>query len=690
MCPIEFTWFCRLALLTLVLSPCFYSLAPASCQPPPVKTVADDRYKNLKAAAAALGPKSDVAAVECLLASAHDAGLHELEFDVLSRTHLERLTLTRQLVSIECMKSIHKEDLSYKIEQLACRRALTEQCDTWVKVKLADLAINTLATKWSDVPSSTDEMLLLIYALNPNLARGYFYRAIRTKVRGNVTQALAQMKEAILLGPQDPDHWLLAASWLCQLKRKREALELIRGALCHAVILPRSVLGCAYNLIGFSDVEVKQVTDPAGLPTDRAAHCLLVRACSLGLKKEWRQSQTAAREALALSPHNGLALLTLIVALDKQGKSYGDLLNKFAAGASIQDLASLKTYLMTLDNVFSTALLLTLEIKDATDQDLRALLLANCVPPGDEITANFLARLHRAVRTEATMVALRKKLLEWERKGSPAVVQSQLEPLLLCCANNAYRWNKQHPSATALANERFFEERLKHETDCSQSSGHSSSQLHKLLEGFLLCKKSTSLSPFGFERLATLQACDDQLDSAITCLNDGLKLYGGEPALLKLRAAMELRQGNDALVRRDMHALEGRLACTLNELRSMRRTWESGMAWDKLLLMWKKVNSGRVTRHIEEERRYYLLKAQHSTERMVKYQSLLAATELSIAHSQCNLAAKYLDMAQDIEPNYCNTHELRGMIFEALGRKEEARSERAQAISLPRARLAVE
>lgn len=648
---------------------------------------------QLARSAAKLNERTSQEALCRFLGDAHKQCCHEFECNVVERLSITEAPIEVMIQTLDCMKSQKREELAMKLVVPACRLALRLPTNSDRNKLLASMAVNTMARNWEKLKDPLPA-LKLIERLDPDLARVYFYQGIHLRDKGKKAEALKLLMKAQELQPTDADHWLACLDCIMRGQsptslspsQLHESLALLRSVMYKASFNSRHAGNCAARLKNFSRADIERVTDTIGLNADAQRLCLLTKACTYALRRDWPRAEAAAQQFLKQAPCNALGSLILAAALGEQKKSLKNISRKLL----FDDQADVLRFAVTLDSAAAKLLLLTCGL-DQSQQDSAVSRLLALAPPGQPPA--YLA-LQDLLASDDALQHIRSLFEDAEKSIDVGNVHLLL-PTIVAAAVDAYNLNKQQHSRNSESLLSYFELLLLRATDCSKNSGNSSAHLAKLLETFQGFNKVTRLTPAVYRRWAIVQACDYDLPNATKILTECLKYYD-DPRALQLRAAMLKRQGEDELCARDVKALAGRLPCTEEDLRMARRQWENSMAWERLLFLWRiseTSNSSRATavnRHLCSERRYYANRAKLATDPAARYQALLAAAELSLACKEYAAATEYVNSAESIYNNFSNTRELRGMIYEALGKRSEAKAERSRVIAAPRAPLAVE
>lgn len=672
----------------------------------------DKLLAQLKRQCDSFNLQTDEHQLDEFLKQAHKNNFHELEGKVLKKTRWQALPVATLLDCASCAKTRLDEDLSFMVDEVLAPRILSDTTNITLREAFAGMYLNTFAGKYEQLKNRTD-IPLTICALAPGMARAYFYRGLQLYAAGKKAEAATQMRKAIKLQPTDQDHWLVLACWLLdsagkdkctrasfsQSAKRRfselgtdlgkygseraEALAIIRSSLVESRIWSHGAFAVSQQLKRLPVNEIMTATSVHGLPAERRAHILRARACAFAQKKMWQLCERAARESLSLDHSNGLAFVCLLVALRRQHHSLNGV-SWSGKTLSREDYDSARALALSEGDTVAQVVVYACSKPEADvlNNANELLLYFSTLAFKDYETIEQF----RGIIDSSFALSQLHHIFSKLNRSMPVKDMSLMTPVLMCAACNSYWLRNEHPDAELIEAQNYFENHLSVVTDCSDISGTSSRFIEKCIGAFSVLKKFHKLSPKGYERLAILLASNDDIDVAVKILTEGINSFH-QLSLVKLRAAMELSRGNTAQAMADMHVIQQHEPCSVRQLRSMRRTWEGGMPWERVLGLWKRDQTPATIRHIKSERDYFLMEARHANSPLSRYQNLLTAAELSVALHDYGAAITCVDEAEAVYPGFRNTHEVRVIIFEALGKREQSRASRAQVLALPGAKL---
>lgn len=193
-------------------------------------------------------------------------------------------------------------------------------------------------------------------------------------------------------------------------------------------------------------------------------------------------------------------------------------------------------------------------------------------------------------------------------------------------------------------------------------------------------EKSELLTPgLTFQFILLYAVCDD-ISRALHMADLASVKFPDYPELTKLRAAFLLRLGDESEACQVIEHIRRRFSqsCSLDELRDMRRLWESKMALDMLLArVWRGAMDTRA--YVWREQQYYLAQREKAVERALRDQYLFDAAELALTRGDNKGALRLLTMA---ERKSSRMFSLRAFALQALGKEGEAKLARMEARKL--------
>ncbi|MBX9693649.1 MAG: hypothetical protein K2Z81_14775 [Cyanobacteria bacterium] len=192
-----------------------------------------------------------------------------------------------------------------------------------------------------------------------------------------------------------------------------------------------------------------------------------------------------------------------------------------------------------------------------------------------------------------------------------------------------------------------------------------------------ICK--TRVPPYLLEGLAILYARCDELEAADRVMNTCVDRYPDYSHGRKLRAAIKLRLGDETRAFADLEILtKSGERCDVDDLRKLRRTFESALAAEVLLRRLRTIRYKDSADYLEREEDYYIAKAA----RTASAAHLVSAAATAVTRHDYAKALRLLEDAESKNVRSSRLHEVRSWALTALGRHTEARTARTLATEL--------
>ncbi len=188
------------------------------------------------------------------------------------------------------------------------------------------------------------------------------------------------------------------------------------------------------------------------------------------------------------------------------------------------------------------------------------------------------------------------------------------------------------------------------------------------------------LPAYCLEELVLLYARSDDLSRAEEIADACVKQNSSSARLLKLRAAIKLRLGNDSEAMENLRMLSARFGeqCTIEDLRKLRQTFESKLPPDILVRKFRSGLHGDTKEYLLREESYFVKKAELTK----RPEPFIEAAEIAVARCDNSGALRLIDRAQLQGSNASRLFEVKSWALEALGRKQQAKEARSTARSL--------